>query len=227
MKTFFVRFLWTLNFFVLIGLLLLVGYQFKTNLDLTKEKDRLGAEIRVPIVSTPNTPNSTQGSSITTATLQINDDPNNPVKRPDISNEKGVEQKVNLFFSKDPDSKNDFTKVFPAQRTSNRIDIATYLLEQLIAGPTQAEKDLGFFTPLKLNGNSNCGVNDFTLNIENGKAKLKFCKSIISAGVGDDARIKSTIESTLKQFSSVQSTQILNNNGSCFGDLSGQDLCKN
>lgn len=54
---------------------------------------------------------------------------------------------------------------------------------------------------------------------------LKFCRSVVSAGIGDDARIKSSLTATLKQFSSIRSVILLDRNGNCLGDMSGENRC--
>jgi len=42
---------------------------------------------------------------------------------------------------------------------------------------------------------------------------------------GDDARIQAAINQTLKQFSTINKVVILNEQGDCFKDMSGQNLC--
>jgi hypothetical protein len=60
---------------------------------------------------------------------------------------------------------------------------------------------------------------------EQGTVTVKFCRASASPGIGADARITSDITATLKQFSDVKKVVILNYNGDCFGDMSGQNLC--
>ena len=60
---------------------------------------------------------------------------------------------------------------------------------------------------------------------ETGTATLQFCRQTASPGIGADARIKAEIEKTLTQFSNITKVVILLNNGQCFGDMSGADLC--
>ena len=105
--------------------------------------------------------------------------------------------------------------------------MGTFTIEQLIAGPTSTEASNGLFSPIKgkLQGDSNCSGKDFSLSVADRTARLKFCKTVASAGIGDDARITSTVTDTLKQFSSVDSVVILTRDGNCFGDQSGQNRC--
>jgi hypothetical protein len=60
---------------------------------------------------------------------------------------------------------------------------------------------------------------------EQGTATLRFCRTIVSPGIGTDARIQAEINATLKQFSSIKKVVILNKDGHCFGDTSGQERC--
>lgn len=132
--------------------------------------------------------------------------------------------KVQVFFPKLPQSNNNFSYVEPVSRTTGSQSLARFAIEQLIAGPTKDERQKGLVGAIQLKGSSNC-ASDFNLSISNGTARLQLCRTITSAGVGDDARAKSSLTATLKQFSSVQSVIILDRNGNCFGDMSGDNRC--
>ncbi|HEY7340152.1 MAG TPA: GerMN domain-containing protein [Ktedonobacterales bacterium] len=143
---------------------------------------------------------------------------------------------VLVYFSKNPDSYNDSTAVFPVHRTSPTLGVATYAVQQLIAGPTSSEASAGYFTELSTvlqrTGASSCGGPDFTITLnmrgatpETGTATLQFCRQTASPGIGADARVKAEIEKTLTQFSNITKVVILLQNGHCFGDESGADLC--
>lgn len=147
---------------------------------------------------------------------------------------------IKVFFSKSPDSLNNFNAVFPVDRTSPTIAVATYSIQLLIAGPTLSERQAGLFTELNtiLSGPSNCsaplpvGGPDFTLVLnmkgkmpQEGTATLQFCRDIASAGIGADARVQAEINATLKQFSNIKNVVILTKDGHCFGDESGKDRC--
>jgi hypothetical protein len=139
-----------------------------------------------------------------------------------------------VFFSRHPESDNDPTRVFAVSRTSLTSGVATFAIAQLIAGPSQAEQSQGYYTPLSgsLQGTSSCGGADFTITLdhrgiqsETGTATLQFCRETLLAGDLTGARISAEITSTLEQFSSLRKVVILNQRGSCFNDLSGQNLC--
>lgn len=77
-------------------------------------------------------------------------------------------------------------------------------LDQLLAGPTDAEAQLGFFTSL------NTGVTIQKLTIENGVAKVDFNQAL-EANVGGSCRvmaIRAQIIQTLKQFPTVKDVVI-------------------
>ena len=148
---------------------------------------------------------------------------------------------IKVFFSKSPDSlQTNFNAVFPVNRTSPTIAVATFSIQLLIAGPTLSEQQAGYFSELNtmLSGPSNCtaslpvGGPDFiiTLNMRGtspqaGTATVKFCRSLNSAGIGADGRVQAEITATLKQFANIKGVVILTKDGHCFGDESGKDFC--
>lgn len=105
--------------------------------------------------------------------------------------------------------------------------IAIPLLEELIEGPTPEEQAQGYFSELgdMLQGESNCGERDFQLRIEDGLAEVQFCRQVVSAGIGQDARVTSQIEATLEQFETVDRVRLLNREGRCLFDPSGMNRC--
>jgi hypothetical protein len=141
---------------------------------------------------------------------------------------------VLVYFSKHPESENNYSAVFSVQRTSPDQGVAVYAIKQLILGPSPAEQATGLHTELTaaLSGTSNCGGADFQISLdkkgdtaESGTATLKFCRPTPTAGIGADARIKAEIDKTLRQFSTIHKTVILTSTGHCFGDESGMDIC--
>jgi hypothetical protein len=143
---------------------------------------------------------------------------------------------VLVYFSKGQASLDDPSAVFPVPRVSPTPAVATYAMEQLIAGPTPSEKGAGYFTELTTvlhrSEPSNCGDADFRLTLDHrggtpqpGTATLQFCRPTTSPGIGADARITAEITRTLTQFATITTVVILNRNGDCFGDLSGLNRC--
>jgi Sporulation and spore germination len=141
---------------------------------------------------------------------------------------------VKVYFSKHPDSDSSPTAVFPVYRSSPTLGVATYAIEQLIAGPTAAEKTAGYYTELttSLVGTSSCNGADFTIALDMkgakhapGTATLQFCRGTQLAGDLSGARITANISQTLLQFSNITSVVILTQSGHCFNDLKGTDDC--
>jgi len=147
---------------------------------------------------------------------------------------------VKVYFSKHPASDSDVTAVFSVPRVSPTVAVATYAMQQLIAGPTASETAAGYYSELHgaLSGASTCGGADFqiTLNThidahtgtpsaQQGTAVLTFCKTTALPGDLSGGRIATQINATLKQFATITKVQILNSTGRCFNDLSGQNNC--
>ncbi|WP_088892896.1 GerMN domain-containing protein [Leptolyngbya ohadii] len=134
-------------------------------------------------------------------------------------------QTVQVFFPKNPPQNNDLGYVEPVLRRTQSTGVAQFAVSQVIVGPNRQERQRGFIAPIRLQGTSNCSGRDFTLSIASGTARLQFCRQVISAGVGDDARITSSLNATLKQFPTVRSVVLLDREGRCLGDMSGENLC--
>jgi hypothetical protein len=147
---------------------------------------------------------------------------------------------IQVYFSKFPDSLNNFNTVFPVNRLSPTIAVATFAIQLLIAGPTLSERGAGYFSEFNsiLTGPSSCSAPyptdgpDFTLTLNmkgstpaQGTATLRLCRATSSPGIGADARILAEINATLKQFSNIKNVVILTQAGHCFADESGQDRC--
>ena len=147
---------------------------------------------------------------------------------------------IKVYFSKSPESENNFSAVFPVDRVSPTRQVGTFAIQSLIAGPTPAERTQGYFSELGslLSGSSNCssssptGGPDFQLTLnrrgtvtEQDTATLQFCRAINSPGIGADARVTAEINATLKQFPTIKNVVILTKEGHCFGDESGLDHC--
>jgi hypothetical protein len=143
---------------------------------------------------------------------------------------------VKVYLSRHPETDADFTAVFPVTRISPNLGVATFAVEQLLAGPTPTEQPAGYFTDLTRVFNrsdpSSCGGADFTIALDKrgtrqevGTATLQFRRTIASGGIGDDARILAELRATLMQFENIQRVVILNKAGNCFGDMTTQNRC--
>jgi hypothetical protein len=95
--------------------------------------------------------------------------------------------------------------VYSLERKVNKTKLtARAALEELLAGPTEAEKSRGYYSSI------NSGVKINSLNIIDGVAKIDFDEQM-NFQMGGSCRvaaIRAQIEQTLKQFSTVESVVI-------------------
>jgi hypothetical protein len=134
---------------------------------------------------------------------------------------------IRVFFSRRPSSESAHAAVFPVSRMAADRAVATAALARLIDGPTAAERAAGYYSELgdALTGPSSCSGQDFRIAIADGTATVRFCRAITSGGVGQDARTRSQIEATLRQFPTIRSVRLVASSGHCLFDGSGQDRC--
>lgn len=134
---------------------------------------------------------------------------------------------VSVFFSRHPESDDNPARTFAVSRTAPDLGVARFAITELLKGPTAQETNQGYFTTARLRpGTSSCAPQDFTISIKNGTATLQFCRQFDHLGVVADGQADSTLQATLRQFSTVSKVIILNPSGDCEFDLSGMNLCK-
>jgi hypothetical protein len=135
---------------------------------------------------------------------------------------------IQVFFGHHHESYKDFAAVFPVIRLASQDTAEKAALMKLIEGPTPEEQAAGYFSELRstLSGSSDCRGEDFSMTVNDGAATVRFCRAVSSAGVGQDARIRSQIEATLLQFPTIQRITLLTTEGRCLFDESGLDLCR-
>ena len=150
---------------------------------------------------------------------------------------------VSVYFTRHPASDSDPTKVFAVTRAmpttvTTTVAKATYALQQLFAGPTQAERSQGYYSPFdgQLALQSVCPgeFRDFDLNLDHrgataeaGTATLQFCRRVDIPGDLAGPRMAAMVTSTLLQFTTIKKVVILNSVGECFDDLQGANACLN
>lgn len=133
---------------------------------------------------------------------------------------------VKVHFSKHPESDDDPTQTFPVDRTARDSGVATFAMQELLKGPTPAETTRGYFSTARLrDGESTCGGKDFSLKLEDGTARLQFCKPFDHIGSVSDGQAESVIKATLDQFDSITKVIILNAAGDCEFDQAGDNRC--
>ncbi len=146
-----------------------------------------------------------------------------PTEEPNGENNETQAQTIQVYFLS---SLEDYTELEAVNRTTDRIDIANFAIEQLIAGPTPEEEGRALLDEIEPTGESICDGADFSLNIEQNVAVLQFCRDVTRVGgVGEYARIITPVRETLMQFDTVDDIVILDSRGDCFGDMSGENIC--
>jgi len=154
-------------------------------------------------------------SSPTTATGTLVLEKDNPSGLPEYDDQLRVPVKfeasaetitVKAYFNNSQmDPEVSCNKVFPVNRVIPKTSaVARASLEEMLKGPTESEKNQGFFTSL------NSGVKIEKLTIVNGVASVEFNEQL-EFQVGGSCRvsaIRAQIVETLKQFSTVKSVVI-------------------
>lgn len=140
-------------------------------------------------------------------------------------------QSYDLYFRKFPEASDDFGYVEAVTRSTSRSDVATFLVEQYIIGPTAAEKATGLVSAFTLDDGalsfetpSDCGGDDFEILIESQVAVVRFCRFVSSI---DDAGayVNVPLRATLEQFSTVDKVVVLDVENNCYNDASGINAC--
>ena len=134
------------------------------------------------------------------------------------------EKEYFLYFPKLPEFESDFNSMKPVIRTTNREDVATFLVEEFFKGPTVEErsKGLGGLYSFSFEGESNCNEKDFQVNIEEEIAYIKFCRPTLL--IGDIApEFRMSMDLTLTQLDGVKRVIIFNQDGECWNQLSEED----
>ncbi|MBU2539934.1 GerMN domain-containing protein [Patescibacteria group bacterium] len=126
-----------------------------------------------------------------------------PVK---IKRPSGETTKIKVYFNNNEmDSEFSCNKVFYTEREILKVpSIATATLQELLGGPSDAEKSQGFFSSIKQ------GVEIQSLIIENGVVKVDFSEQL-EYKVGGScmvSAIRAQITETLKQFPTIESVVI-------------------
>lgn len=184
-----------------------------------------------------NQPNITNFTQCATAGYPVGEShprqcfgPNGQTFVEQLSDNSDKEGYLVIHFSKDPESLENFDYTVPVERD---VDAASSAIEaalvELLKGPTASEVTAGVFTPIKLSGTSNCEGGNFRYTTNASKLTFTFCKQLTLAGIGDDARILAVIEATVAANSGTTPPEVivLNKNGDCLGDQSGQNQCLN
>jgi spore germination protein GerM len=116
-----------------------------------------------------------------------------------ISFNDSTQNEVEIFLGKDLNQQSDCSTVFAVKRFVNDTpQIATAAINQLLAGPTEAEKDGGYYSGISASARL------LSLSITDSKAYADFDQEL--QNIGGSCRVQTVraqIENTLKQFSTV------------------------
>ena len=132
-----------------------------------------------------------------------------------------------VYFGKNPETADRFGAsdfVFPVERTTGRLDVLTFSIEEFLKGPTEQEKTQGYFLGLGANylpGDSDCSNKDFQVKIENKVARIRFCKDVIGIGTLGDAVFLEGLKKITLQFSTVESVVLLDKENCLLLDMRG------
>ena len=142
-----------------------------------------------------------------------------------VSAKNGMKRVWVYLFSKNKfDQPTNLGYSSPVIRETARSDIVTYALEEIIRGPSPQEVQDGLQTVfgegefVAMSGNSNCGGKEFgvDINVDEGSAKVHFCKTLTFMGDAATQILGEMIHKTLVQFEPIQKVQIFDDKGNCF-----------
>jgi hypothetical protein len=131
-------------------------------------------------------------------------------------------------LSKHPESDDDPARLFGVERVSPDAGVARFAIDELLRGPSSFEANAGFFstwTGFEYGADSDCGGDRFELALEGGVLTVRFCVIVVLLGSVADAQAQTVMTGTLTQFGTIDRVVILDREGHCLFDLSGDDLC--
>lgn len=136
-----------------------------------------------------------------------------------------------IFFPKDADDAAEWPFVAPVERpvrTADGTPTSQDAIEWLLEGPTEAEIAEGFQSlgPIMEPPDRNCPrPAEVKPPDVNGVQIVQLCVGIARAGVGDDARIQTAINTTLQLFGEAVHVAVLDSSGRCLGYGPDDNIC--
>ncbi len=125
-----------------------------------------------------------------------------------LNNENQKTMTVKVYFGDSIDAQSCFTPSYISRVIPKTTAVARTVIEELLRGPTVAEKSQGFWTGL------NSGITIKSLSISNNVAYVDFYLPVVltfnapNKGTCGASILKNQIENTLKQFSTVKNVII-------------------
>ena len=136
-----------------------------------------------------------------------------------------------LNTSYDYDEENIFN-LYPVTRSTSHDDAHTFLIQELLLGPTEQEKSEGFSQSLELFDPSTNQLitfispqdthNYFQTSLDGSALTINFDGEPSLAGSLSGGRINEQIFLTLSQLPDVETVNVLFNSNPCWDDLSGE-----
>ncbi len=126
---------------------------------------------------------------------------------------------VLVYYSKYPESQSQNSELKSVERLVYQgQDPYVIAVEELISGPSSAEKAEGYYGGVKLTGDSNCDSKDYKITQTQDTVIVQFCRQLDKDF--DSKAQSSQFIQTLKVLSGQDKVNVLDSNGKCiFGSL--------
>jgi hypothetical protein len=142
---------------------------------------------------------------------------------------------VQLYFYKEPlEPQHNVEDISSVERQTESENLYTYVLTQLIQGPSAEEKQGGYISVFSLSGSSTCSGHSFQYKTTGSTLKVQICKEIEPVLDAEGAYAGITLNAqarVIKQFNKslsfggIESVALFDKNGNCYAPESGQNAC--
>lgn len=120
-----------------------------------------------------------------------------------------------VYFSKYSEDNNSTASASVERAVYQGQDPVAKVVEELIAGPSSAEKAEGYSGGFELKGDSNCNGQDFKVVTEENAIKLQFCRDYSNDGMAEEKLQREQIVKSLSGISGHPNVYILDKSGKC------------
>lgn len=144
------------------------------------------------------------------------------------------ENEVSVYFAK-PGEITDYDTLEMVTRKTTEENLYVFAMNQLLLGPTTAEKSADLLAPFTLEGSSNCDGDPYKLITSGSTITVEFCKEVVGTenpGTTDHwagfslsvmSRVITSIDQTLK-FGEITTVIIKDMDGNCYGMDTGLNV---
>lgn len=154
----------------------------------------------------------------------------------DSDAENTEEDTVTIYFYEGPlVPNNPLDDIVGVERTVEGSDVYSFIIQELLSGPTTEEESMDYVNPIALTGVSSCAGNSFTYEIEGGTTfKLTFCKTIDPVLDSTDAYAGSTLNAQARVLKVLRQSLLINDltklevydkNENCYAPDTGLNDC--